>query len=115
MRILEVNGLIIVRAGPHGGPHVTDVSATDFSRTMSLFFEVAGFTYAEVLNARIEVEPLLARMAAENITDEGRAELKEALEHHTASATMWPRSPISRRHNSFTRPSPELAGTACSP
>lgn len=86
LRILEVNGLIIVRAGPHGGPHVTDVSATEVSRTMSLFFEVAGSTYAEVLKARIEVEPLLARMAAENITGEGRAELKEALERHTASA-----------------------------
>jgi len=29
------------------------------------------------------VEPLLARLAAENITDQGRIELKESLRHHT--------------------------------
>jgi len=35
LRILEVNGLIVVRAGPHGVPHVRDLSATEVSRTMS--------------------------------------------------------------------------------
>lgn len=84
LRILEVNGLIVVRAGPHGGPHVATVTPTDFSRTMSMFFEVGGSTYAEVLAARVEVEPILARLAAHNINDQGRAELKESLQRHTA-------------------------------
>lgn len=65
MRVLETCGLISLKPGPHGGPVVQSAHPEDFGRVASLFFQVAGVTYREVVEARLVLEPMAARLAAE--------------------------------------------------
>lgn len=65
MRLLETCGLISLKPGPGGGPVVESVRAEDFGRVASLFFQFAEVTYREVVEARMTLEPLAARLAAQ--------------------------------------------------
>ncbi|HEY7173726.1 MAG TPA: GntR family transcriptional regulator, partial [Micromonosporaceae bacterium] len=65
LRILEVHGLISIKPGPRGGPTVDQVRTRNFGRMASLFFQMDGVTFRELIEARLAIEPLLARRAAE--------------------------------------------------
>jgi len=78
LRILEVQGLISIKAGPRGGPVVARVSTRDFGRMSALYFQVGGMTYRELMEARLIMEPVLARLAAER-RDDHPEEIKELL------------------------------------
>lgn len=65
LRILEVHGLISIKPGPRGGPTVDQVHTRNFGRMASLFFQMDGVTFRELIEARLTMEPLLARRAAE--------------------------------------------------
>ncbi|GAB6897823.1 FadR/GntR family transcriptional regulator [Kineosporia succinea] len=75
LRILEVNGLIAIRPGPGGGPVVRDFSSHDFARTATLFLHARGLTVRELLEARLILEPVTARLAAQRRTSEEAARL----------------------------------------
>lgn len=77
LRILEVNGLIMIKPGPGGGPLVTSSSTRDFGRMATMHFQRAGLTFSDLLDARLTLEPLLARMAAERFGGEGVSALEE--------------------------------------
>jgi DNA-binding FadR family transcriptional regulator len=64
LRLLEVQGLIRIKPGPGGGPVVGSVSAVNFARTSTLYFHLAGSTYAELLDTQLALEPLCAELAA---------------------------------------------------
>ncbi len=65
MRVLETCGLIALKPGPRGGPVVQGAHPEDFGRVASLFFQVADVTYGEVVEARLVLEPMAARLAAQ--------------------------------------------------
>jgi DNA-binding FadR family transcriptional regulator len=65
LRILEVNGLVTMRTGPRGGPVVAPRDPASFGQIMTLHLQSADTTYRQLLEARVEYEVLLARMAAE--------------------------------------------------
>lgn len=65
LRVLEVNGFITMKPGPGGGPVVSRPTPRNFARMATLFFQLQGATFHELAQARSELEPLLARMAAE--------------------------------------------------
>jgi GntR family transcriptional regulator, transcriptional repressor for pyruvate dehydrogenase complex len=65
LRILEINGLVILKPGPKGGPVVAGQNPTAFGQVMTLHLQSLGATYRELLQARVEYEVLLARKAAE--------------------------------------------------
>lgn len=65
LRVLETCGLISLKPGPRGGPVVEGVHPEDFGRVISLFCQFAGVTYREVVEARLILEPVAARLAAE--------------------------------------------------
>lgn len=73
MRVLETCGLIALKPGPGGGPVVQSVNAEDFGRVASLFFQFAEVTYREVNEARLILEPMAARLAAERQKDSAAA------------------------------------------
>lgn len=75
LRVLEVSGLLRMKTGAGGGPVVADRSGAQLSRSMRLYFQTMGVTFRHVVTARLTLEPLLAREAAEN----GSLELKERL------------------------------------
>lgn len=76
LRFLELQGVISLKPGPGGGPVVQqpDSSALATSLTLLLQFERAPFrTIAE---ARVGLEPMMAQLAAERMSDEELADLK---------------------------------------
>lgn len=85
LRILEVYGLIWIKPGPGGGPVVADVSSMDFARSATFFYHAVGATLTELVEARMHLEPLMARLAAERISDGGVQELQYAMARERAS------------------------------
>jgi GntR family transcriptional repressor for pyruvate dehydrogenase complex len=86
LRILETHGLIRIRMGSGGGPVVTDVSSTDYGRMASLYLFRAGGTYEELLEARLVIEPMMVRLAAERLTDESAQRLRNVILEGEAAA-----------------------------
>jgi DNA-binding FadR family transcriptional regulator len=66
LRLLEVQGLITIRRGPGGGPLVGTVDSANLGRVSTLYYHLAGATYAELFDAWILFETLLAERAARN-------------------------------------------------
>lgn len=80
LRILEVQGLIGIRPGPGGGPVVAGATSKDFGRMATLFFQMRGATFRELVEARLVVEPLMARLAAERQDTAAMARLGSAID-----------------------------------
>jgi GntR family transcriptional repressor for pyruvate dehydrogenase complex len=80
LRILEVNGLLTIKPGPGGGPSVEAASTHDFGRMATLFFNARGLTIGELIEARLTLEPVTARLAAERRDDEGIRRLKQLID-----------------------------------
>jgi GntR family transcriptional regulator, transcriptional repressor for pyruvate dehydrogenase complex len=78
LRILEVQGVIAIRPGPGGGPVVREAGTRGYARASSMFFQLGGLRLLDVMQARAEVEPLIARLAAENRDPEARARVRES-------------------------------------
>ncbi len=64
LRLLEVQGLISIRRGPGGGPHVAPVNASYLAATASRYFNLSGATYSEVFDTWLDFEPLIAAKVA---------------------------------------------------
>lgn len=79
LRILEVQGLLSIRPGPGGGPVITEAGSRSYARTSSLFFQAGGVRLLDVLEARRMLEPVMARLAAENRDGRGIARMEEAM------------------------------------
>jgi GntR family transcriptional regulator, transcriptional repressor for pyruvate dehydrogenase complex len=80
LRILEVHGLIRIKPGPHGGPVVVQVDSRAYARTNSFYFQLSRATLGQLLEAKIAVEPVLARLAAERLTPETAAALEAVVD-----------------------------------
>lgn len=77
LRILEMLGLVTLKPGRVGGPKLRHVTSRDFARVSTFYYQVAGVTLAELLEARLLFEPALAAMAARRATEQERQELLE--------------------------------------
>jgi GntR family transcriptional regulator, transcriptional repressor for pyruvate dehydrogenase complex len=91
LRILEIHGILRIKAGPGGGPVVVGTTTRDFGRMMTLFLQVGGMTFREVIDARLVLEPIMARLAAERRNPELVAKLL-ALETVTESDQAYLRT-----------------------
>jgi DNA-binding FadR family transcriptional regulator len=70
LRVLEAEGLITVRSGPHGGPVVARPDANRFARLLILLLISWGATLRDVYDVRLVLEPLIAAEAAQRATPE---------------------------------------------
>jgi len=64
LRILEIHGIIRVKAGIGGGPIVQGATTKDLGRMATIFFQASNVSFREVIDARLVLEPMLARLAA---------------------------------------------------
>jgi len=81
LRLLEVQGLIVMKPGPGGGPMVAAVDSRHFGRMVTLFLHLRNSTFRHVLEARLVLEPVMARLAAERRDGAHLAQLEEFLAH----------------------------------
>lgn len=84
LRLLEVQGLISIRRGPGGGPAVGHLDPANLGRTSTLYYHLAGGTYAELFDAWVTTEAALAERAARSPDREAvRAAMQPfTVEHH---------------------------------
>ncbi len=82
LRILENNGLVKVRPGRGGGPVVGAADPHAFGRTMTLFLQMGRTRFGELIEARVVMEPLMARLAAERRDPARLRELAESMREH---------------------------------
>lgn len=80
LRLLEVQGLIVIRPGPGGGPRIAEADSSHFGRMASLFFHRSGATYRDTLEARLILEPVVAGIIAQKQDPEQIQALKDYLE-----------------------------------
>ena len=80
LRILEIHGMITIKPGPGGGPMVAAISSEDLGKTLTFFLQASGTTFREVMQARLLLEPIMARQAAERGDEEVRTALREGIE-----------------------------------
>lgn len=77
LRILETEGLIKTRSGRYGGSSVTRPSGDMVSDQINRFARVSGISLESIVQARVVLEPALARLAALNRTEEDIQRLTE--------------------------------------
>ncbi|PBI89429.1 Pyruvate dehydrogenase complex repressor [Rhodococcus erythropolis] len=93
LRLLEVWGLVVIRTGPGGGPTVRRPSSGEFAEHLALMLQFQDLTLQDVSDARLALEPMMARLAAERITPKQIAELRDSIEimkqSYDNSAEFW--------------------------
>jgi DNA-binding FadR family transcriptional regulator len=80
LRLLEAYGLISIRQGQNGGPVLATLRPQDLSRTLSFYFHLTGATYTELTEARLIIEPVMARLAAERQDPDHMQQLRDTTE-----------------------------------
>ena len=81
LRILEIHGLISIKPGPGGGPVVAGANTADFGRMATMYLHVGGMTFRELIEARLVMEPVMARLAADRADSAQIAKLLRAGAH----------------------------------
>jgi GntR family transcriptional repressor for pyruvate dehydrogenase complex len=74
LRLLEVNGLVYIRAGAKGGPVVGEADAEHLARMLALYFGLAGATYEDLTEVMLLVYPQVAEIAARRKLTKAQAE-----------------------------------------
>jgi GntR family transcriptional regulator, transcriptional repressor for pyruvate dehydrogenase complex len=85
LRILEVHGLVKIKPGPKGGPVVASISSNDLASSASFFFNALGVTFGDLLQARLIIEPVMARLAAARVGDASARAIITTLARHDAA------------------------------
>jgi DNA-binding FadR family transcriptional regulator len=108
LRFLELQGVIVLRPGPKGGPIVAASSDRQLASTLALLLEMDRTTYGDILSARITLEPELAAQAAEQITDAQLSVLQAECDQ--MRATLDRPELFTEQHHRFHRLVVEAAG-----
>jgi len=94
LRLLETQGVIDIRSGPQGGPVVRRPQPEDLAGSLTLLLQFHAASLADVMLARQALEPMVARLAAEHVTDEQLVLLQETVDlmrHGTGSQEVFRR------------------------
>lgn len=78
VRLVEHHEVAVMRRGPAGGLVVTAPAVGPAIRAMAVYLDHVGATVGNLLDARLVLEPLAARLAADHLTEEGLAALGTA-------------------------------------
>ena len=82
LRLLETYGAISIRPGHRGGNAVTAIDPSAVGSSLALFLRLEGATYRDLIEARLVIEPVMARLAAGR--EDGRRSVREAMEREEA-------------------------------
>lgn len=79
LRFLELQGVILLKPGPGGGPIVRKPDASGLATTLTLLMQFEGAPFRTVAESRAGLEPMMARLAASRMSDARKAELTNNL------------------------------------
>jgi len=79
LRLLEFQGVIALKPGPGGGPILLNPAASHLASTLQLLMQLNQAPYRAVVEARLALEPVISRLAAERVSDESLTELAGSL------------------------------------
>ena len=82
LRILEAQGLVVIRRGPSGGIFVAQPDPSALGRTLAPMLTLANAPLSELTFYRKTVEPAAAALAAENADPDGKQRLVDLAEHN---------------------------------
>lgn len=85
IRILEVYGVLEIKPGAGGGPVVRRVGSHDVGQMATLFFQLGGVTYGDLIEARLMLDPTMARLAAERRDQDALEQLDAVIEQQRAT------------------------------
>jgi DNA-binding FadR family transcriptional regulator len=80
LRMLQAQGVVVLRPGPGGGVAVGKPSIDTLAHALSVFLYLQNVPFGTVLKARAVVEPALAYEAASNGTDADFDEMAASIE-----------------------------------
>lgn len=79
MRFLESQGVVQLRPGPRGGALIGRPDAEPLATSLLLALQFNNAPFEQILDARLALEPLLARLAAQHITGERLAAVERSV------------------------------------
>src|SRR5699024_9360354 len=82
LRFLELQGVIMLKPGPGGGPVVQDPDGSSIATALTLLLQFENAPFRTISEARTGLEPMMAQLAASRINKEQLAEL------HSSVTTM---------------------------
>jgi GntR family transcriptional regulator, transcriptional repressor for pyruvate dehydrogenase complex len=84
LRILETYGVITMKTGPGGGPVVADAGSRPLASVIALVLQMSRTSFRSIVDARLQLEPLLAKEAAERRTEEDLVALRDSIDEMRA-------------------------------
>ncbi|MBP2367702.1 FadR/GntR family transcriptional regulator [Pseudonocardia parietis] len=90
VRLVEHHQVGRMRRGPNGGLVVTAPDAGPATRALVIYLEFLGTSVEDLLAARLLLEPLAARLAAETVTEDGITALREVFDAEAAALGTGP-------------------------
>src|SRR4051794_31064125 len=85
LRLLETQGVLVIRPGPGGGPVLRETLPDDLASSMTLMLQSMRVSFLQVVEARTAIEPEIAGFAALSRTDDQLDPLREARDVLVAS------------------------------
>lgn len=80
LRYLELQGVIMLKPGPGGGPIVQHPDGSILAATLSLLLQFENAPFSSIMEVRTALEPTMAALAATRIDEAGLELLRENLE-----------------------------------
>jgi DNA-binding FadR family transcriptional regulator len=85
LRFLELNGVVQIKPGPGGGPVFSRPDGQDLASTLGLLLQALGTRFESITEVRRAVEPEIAALAAERMSDETLAAIEASISEMEAS------------------------------
>jgi DNA-binding FadR family transcriptional regulator len=111
VRMLESDGLMVVRRGARGGAEVTTPRITQSARYLGMLVRSQGVTLGDYLQARALTAPALSAAAVAGMDDAGRERLAAAVARERAAADAGDPGALTRAAFDFYRVVGGLAGS----
>ena len=81
LRFLELQGVISLKPGPGGGPVVQHPDSSVLATALTLLLQFENAPFRAIVEARTALEPMMAQLAAERMSDEEISELKSNVDN----------------------------------
>jgi GntR family transcriptional repressor for pyruvate dehydrogenase complex len=76
LRFLELQGVLLLKTGPGGGPVLRRPDSGNLATTLALTLQFKDAPFRVIVEARLALEPMMTRLAAGRIAAEALAELR---------------------------------------